>query len=323
MNKLVKVLAISVSVAVLGIAGLVSYVKVALPNVGEPDNTIKVELTEQNIERGKYLANHVAVCMDCHSTRDWSKYSGPLTEGTLGKGGEAFTKDFGFPGEYYSKNITPHNLKDWTDGELYRLITTGVTKSGKPIFPVMPYLSYGKMDSNDIKAIIAYIRTLKPVESTVPESKSDFPMNIIINTIPKPASPQSIPDKKDVVKYGEYLTNTASCAECHTKAEKGKKLPGMDFAGGFEFKMPFGVIRSANITPDPDTGIGKISKNDFIAKFKRFDPKLNPIKEVKNGEFNTVMPWAMYAGMTEEDLGAIYEYLKTINPVNNKVEISS
>jgi hypothetical protein len=62
--------------------------------------------------------------MDCHSTRDWSKFSGPLVEGTLGQGGERFDQTVGMPGVVYSKNITPARIGDYTDGELFRLITT-------------------------------------------------------------------------------------------------------------------------------------------------------------------------------------------------------
>ncbi len=87
---------------ILIVSGLMIYVKFFLPNVGSPE-IIQYKPTEKDIERGKYLAHHVAVCMDCHSERDWSLFSGPLKEGTLGKGGEAFTQTFGFPGKFYAK----------------------------------------------------------------------------------------------------------------------------------------------------------------------------------------------------------------------------
>jgi len=48
----------------------------------------------------------------------------------------------------------------------------------------MPYPNYGRMDKEDIYSMIAYIRSLAPIENEVPESKPDFPMNFIINTIP-------------------------------------------------------------------------------------------------------------------------------------------
>jgi hypothetical protein len=78
------------------LVSILSYVQLALPNVGvAPD--MKVELTPERIARGKYLANNVLVCMDCHSKRDWTKFSGPPMEGTLGMGGEIFDQKFGFP----------------------------------------------------------------------------------------------------------------------------------------------------------------------------------------------------------------------------------
>ncbi len=83
--------------------------------------------------------------------------------------------------------------------------------------------------------------------------------------------------------------------------------------------MPFGVLKSSNITFDENTGIGKWTKEEFINRFKSNDPKTKPIASVKENEFNTIMPWTMYAGMTEEDLGAIYEFLKTVKPVANQV----
>jgi len=78
-------------------------------------------------------------------------------------------------------------------------------------------------------------------------------------------------------------------------------------------------VRSANITPDMETGIGKWNKYQFVSKFKQYDnPDAHNIP-VKPNDFNTVMPWMMYSGMTEEDLSAIYAYLRTVKPVSNKV----
>lgn len=82
--------------------------------------------------------------------------------------------------------------------------------------------------------------------------------------------------------------------------------------------MPNGILRSANITPDMNTGIGNWSENDFISRFKSYeDPKNN--RPINQNEINTIMPWAMYAGMDSTDLRAIYLYLKTVKPISNKV----
>ncbi len=145
MKTFLKIVLYLVILAVVGIGALLAYVKFALPDVDKAQD-LKVELTPERIARGSYLANHVTVCMDCHSTRDFSKFSGPVVEGTLGKGGDRFDETMGFPGVYYSKNITPAGISRYTDGELYRGITTGVTKEGRAMFPVMPYPYYSKMD---------------------------------------------------------------------------------------------------------------------------------------------------------------------------------
>ena len=171
----------------------------------------------------------------------------------------------GVPGTLYAKNITPAGIGEWTDGELMRLITNGVTKDNKAIFPLMPYLSYNKLSEEDLYSIVAYIRSLKPIENKVEESSLNFPLNLIVKTIPpENYIPTKEIDKTDKLKYGEYLVNIAGCADCHTPQEKGEKLPGMYLAGGFEFKMPGGVVRSMNITPDEDTGIGVWDVDDFV-----------------------------------------------------------
>jgi hypothetical protein len=79
------------------------------------------------------------------------------------------------------------------------------------------------------------------------------------------------------------------------------------------------VVRSANITPDMETGLGKWTKNEFLAKFKQFSTPESRNIPVKPNDFNTVMPWTMYGGMTEEDLSAIYAYLRTLKPISNMV----
>jgi hypothetical protein len=320
MKKASKVFAVIVVIAIVGIAGFVGYIKTFLPNVGEAPE-MKVDMSPQNIERGKYLANHVMLCMDCHSTRDWSKFSGPPVPGTEGVGGEVFDQKFGFPGFFMSRNITPHGLKDWTDGEIFRALTTGVSKDGSALFPIMPYKYYREMDEGDIKAVIAYIRTLPAIESTTAPSKPDFPFNIILNTLPQKAALKAMPSKSNSVEYGKYIATAAGCAECHTKQEKGE-IVGKPFAGGFEFNLPNGtVVRSPNITPD-ESGIGAWSKESFVQRFKMYADSsyVAPTINFEKKEFQTVMPWIMYSGMEQGDLEALYDYLQTLKPVRNKIE---
>ncbi|KAB2880647.1 cytochrome c [bacterium] len=325
MKTFLKILVGIVGIVVLLIIGGLSYLTTQFPNAGPIEN-ITIESTPERVQRGEYLSNHVAMCVDCHSHRNWEYYAGPLTPETFGIGGELFSEDMGFPGNIYSKNITPANtgIKGWTDADIFHAITTGVTKSGNALFPLMPYPNFSVSDREDIYSIIAYIKTLKPIENQVKETKLNFPLNLIVRSIPKPAEFTTRPEKTDTVAYGKYMITLASCGECHTPKEKGDPIPGMDFAGGFKFVMPWGTIRTANITPDIETGIGSWTKEQFIKRFKTFDNDAAKQVVLKppfdEGHFNTLMPWTQYAGMTEEDLGAIYAYLRTVKPVKNKVQ---
>ncbi len=136
---------------------------------------------------------------------------------------------------------------------------------------------------------------------------------------PKEYTPNPQANKLNLAAYGKYLAEIASgCAACHTQRKGGRVIESMKFAGGRQLKKSWGTVTSANITPDKETGIGNLTKEDFIGLFKSFQ---EPVKmpEDKKHE-NTVMPWAQYSGLTEEDLGAIYEYLRTVKSIKNRVE---
>jgi cytochrome c553 len=316
MKKRTKIILYIVASILIVIAGLFTYVIVGLPNVGAAP-VIKIDANPARIERGKYLANHVTICIDCHSTRDWTKLTGPVILKTIGSGGERFDKASGLPGNIYSANITPYNLASWTDGEIFRAITTGVKKDGSAIFPIMPYNRYREMDREDIYSIIAYIRTLSPLQSTTPKRELDFPVNLIVNTIPVKAALQNLPAPATRA-YGAYITNAAACFNCHTD-EKDGKLAGEAFAGKREFKLPGGSVFSSNITPDKETGIGNWDKETFVAKFKSYADSGHVFPAVADNSFQTVMPWSMYSGMADSDLQAIYDYLRTVAPAKNAV----
>lgn len=319
MKKLFKILLFVFMFLVVGAVAGYFYIMSALPKIADaPD--LKIEPTPELVIRGEYLFHSVAVCADCHSTRDYSRFSGPLVEGTVGKGGFEFNEEFGLPGKFYAKNITPAGLRGWTDGEIFRAITEGVNKNGEPLFPLMPYLTFGKMDKNDVYAIIAYMKTLPPIENNVPESKAKFPVNLIMRSMPQKSEFRNIPDKSNPKEYGKYLTDIAGCNDCHTQQVDGEFQMNKYLAGGQEFKLPGGIVlRSSNITPDLESGIGGWTKEMFVQKFRSYSKSNFTPPEVKQGEFNTIMPWTFFANMTDEDLGAIYDYLRTIVPIPNKV----
>ncbi|MBL7738372.1 MAG: c-type cytochrome [Chitinophagaceae bacterium] len=268
--------------------------------------------------RGEYLAHHVTMCMDCHSKRDITKFAMPVIPGTEGGGGITFGKAEGIPGEVTPPNITPFALKDWTDDEIARALTEGVNKKGDTLFPMMPYHHYSKMTRDDVYSIIAYLRTLKPIDNTTPPRKLLIPPSMFGPLPENTLASNTMPSPSDKIKYGEYLVNAAVCSECHTPM--GPQGPDFSklFAGGFLFDLGFLKVTVANITPDSATGIGTWSEDAFVNKFK-----VNASPEKVNadpGKENSIMPWSMYGTMKEEDLRAIYAYLRTVKPITNKVE---
>lgn len=321
MKTLLKALTwLVVLVVVLAGAGL-AYLFTRYPAVPPPEE-VRIQATPERLARGEYLVENVVGCVVCHADRDWTKFSAPVIAGTKGKGGQRF----GFGAEpfvLHARNITPGGVGEWTDGELLRAITAGVSRDGTPLFPLMPYLRYGRMSRDDVEAIIVYLRTLPSVPAqTLPDRSLSFPLPLIVRTMPTAPSHQVRPDPSDRVAYGRYLTNAAVCGDCHTPMDdQGAPLPGRDFSGGTPF-MPNGVglVHSANITPDAGTGIGTWTEDQFLEKFRAF--RAQPARTLEGAERlqNTEMPWTYYAGMTDDDLRAIYAYLRSLPPVVNRVE---
>ena len=305
------------AVVALAVAGGFSYLFLALPRVAPPV-TLQVPRTPERIARGQYLSRHIAGCSDCHGERDWTKYSAPQMREREGHGGMAFAIGVG---TLYAPNITPARLSTWTDGEVLRAMTSGVSKDGSPLFPLMPYDAYRQMSREDAESIIAFIRTLPPVARDVPRSRLNFPMNLIVRTMPSPASPlpEKAPDPSDRLAYGRYLTTMASCVTCHTMMERGQPVPGMAFAGGLEFHTRSGGVQySANITSDEETGIGRWTEELFVARFKSV-ADADEASLALNGRQNTEMPWRDYGGMKTDDLKAIFTYLQTVPAVRHAV----
>lgn len=317
MKTLLKIVGGLVALVVIAAGAGVGYLMFAFPKV-PPPAVVVLEPTPERLARGKYLNDHVVMCTTCHTERDWTKFSGPVKPELLGAGGEKF--DLGGAGVLYSKNITPAAIGSWSDGELQRAVNAGVSKDGTPLFPLMPYSHFGTMAADDMHAVLVYVRSLKAIASQVTARTLHFPMNLIVRTIPAAGTPQVRPSPSDKVAYGKYMTNAALCSDCHTPLDdRGQPLPGRDFAGGFEFIETGYRVRSANITPDADTGIGSWTEQQFIDKFKGFEkPSEATLSETERKQ-NTVMPMTAYAGMTREDLAAIYAYLRTLPPVVNRI----
>ena len=199
-------------------------------------------------------------------------------------------------------------------------IREGVSSDGQALFPLMPYAGFRHMSDEDVYALVAYLRTLPPEKNVLPRSRINFPVSMFIKSVPNPAGHVPPVDRNYPLKYGEYLTTVGGCAGCHTPMEKGEPLPGKRLAGGEIFRTPMGTVVSANITPDKDTGIGKWSEKDFLNKFYQYrryveqgSPKVGP-------EGFTLMPWLPFCPLPEEDLKAIFIFLKTQPAIYNAVE---
>ncbi|MFK7830106.1 MAG: cytochrome c [Congregibacter sp.] len=108
----------------------------------------------------------------------------------------------------------------------------------------------------------------------------------------------------ELEKQGEYLTRAGNCVSCHTSAD------GLPFAGGLAFETSFGTIYSTNITVDQDTGIGQWSLDEFSRAMRQ--------GERPDGEhLYPVFPYTSFTKVRDEDIAAIYAYLKTVAPVQS------
>ena len=128
------------------------------PNYGPPVGKVTAPAKSDKVRYGEYLAN-IAHCMDCHTPRD---DKGMLIVAQWGAGGQ------GIPGPWgvsVSRNLTPGpgGLKDWSDAEIARAIRTGVDREGKPLKPPMGFYFYKTIDDADMAALVAYLRSLKPL----------------------------------------------------------------------------------------------------------------------------------------------------------------
>jgi len=263
------------------------------------------------LERGAYLAG-ILGCPFCHMPMGpkGPDFSRPFA------GGMEVPEEFG---TWRAPNITPHKgsgIGTWTDEQIIAAIREGVRPDGSQLFPIMPYLNYNRMTDADAKAIVAYLRTVPEVDNVVAPNK-DLKLPKI--PAPKPANAPDVTD--DPLKHGEYLVTLMHCNICHTPmTEKGPDMT-KQFAGGMKFQMPMlgsGILYGANITSDPETGIGKWTEAD-IAK---------AIKTMTRADGTVIQgPMQFYAAawgkMDDKDLAAIATFVKQIPPLKNKIPKST
>jgi mono/diheme cytochrome c family protein len=259
------------------------------------------------VERGKYLVEVLGACGNCHSPKT------PTGEAPGKHLAGGFELDEAF-GVAVASNITPDpetGIGRWTDAQIVRAIREGKSRDGRTLGPPMPFYLYRGLSDRDVRAIVAYLRTVPPVKNAVAPSRYKVP-------IPKSYGPPIVrvsdPPVNDPVKYGAYLAGpVAHCADCHTpRNATGGPDTAKLFAGGFHFAGPFGVSYSTNLTPDKETGIGAWTDAQIIAAINGTDPRGRPVMPP--------MPWPYYAGkVAERDLAAIVAYLRSLRPIRNPV----
>lgn len=267
------------------------------------------------IAKGQALVFGPAHCANCH---------GPVKDEAMVERGELVSlsggRVFDLPvGKIFAKNITPDKtgIGSMSDREFARALRYGVRKDGTALFDIMPF--HNTSDA-DLVAIISFLRSQPAVENHVSENDFNFLGKAVKALLIKPVYPDgNVP--KEVVKdstaeYGKYLAvSVANCRGCHTNRDlMSGAFTGPDFAGGLAFDMEtdsgtFKLV-TPNLTPDPTSRIYGWTQQQFINRFRK--GQLQP---------GTHMPWGPFSRMSEDELKAIYKFLQTVKPVENKVPV--
>ncbi len=269
---------------------------------------------KDQVAKGQYIFAIAGGCA-CHTE----------PKGTPHAGGRAFPIPLG---KVYSTNITQDRetgLGDWTDKQIQDAMIKGVSRDGSKILPVMPYDKYSGMAQEDLKAMIVYMRTLKPVKKTTPRINTWVPLTRGLGTPlflkvfgDFSASPVQAP--KSGIQRGRYLVDhIALCGDCHTPRNFiGAPKRSLYMAGASKDIGPLGEA-IPNITPDKETGIGDWRPRDIA---ELLITGLKPDGDNVQGLMDEVIQGTPhgYKDMTREDALAIGDYLKTIPAVKNKIE---
>ena len=254
---------------------------------------------ETPVERGRYLVESIAGCGNCHSLQD---ASGPLPGRELA-GGPPIKEP---PFDAYPSNITPDvatGIGAWSDEEVVRAIRDGISRDGRVMGPPMPFALYRGLGDDDVRAMVAYLRTVPAVSNAVPAS-------VYLMPLPDSWGPPVVgvrpPPRADTVAYGGYLAGPVGhCVECHTPmGAQGLDLARLG-AGTREFAGPWGVAISRNITP---AAMGDWSD----AEIKR------AITRGVSRDGTRLMPpmgYGYYAKMTDADLDAVVAWMRSLKPV--------
>jgi mono/diheme cytochrome c family protein len=255
------------------------------------------------VERGSYLVNGVLTCGNCHTPRakggvfDMSKQ--------LSGGPQVFDEPaFVVRGS----NITPDKetgIGSWSEDDIKKALQEGVRPNGTPLAPIMPYAFLKILTPRDLDAVVAYLKSIPAVSNKV--QPPVYRASSHASPPPGAEKAMSEADLKDPLKRGFYLFTIAHCAECHTPFVKDHPDYNNLGKGGREFKGPWGVSISRNITSHKTAGVGAWSDTEIktaITKGMRKDG--TPLKPP--------MGYPLYATMTDGDLSALVAYMRTLPP---------
>jgi mono/diheme cytochrome c family protein len=251
------------------------------------------------VKRGDYLVNTIMTCGNCHSPK------GPTGDiaGKEFSGGLSWDEP---PFKVTASNITQDKetgIGKWSDADIKKLLREGVRPDGVPIATVMPTGFYEIITDRDVDAIVAYLRTLKPIKNKVPDPV--YKMKQVRQIFPGADKPYTEAMFKDHVKHGFYLATIGHCMECHTPLVKGLHSWDKIGAGGFEFPGPWGVSVSRNITSSKSKGIGGWTD----AQIKR---AITTGIDKDGNHLKPPMGFGYYAKMTDGDINDIIAYLHTV-----------
>jgi mono/diheme cytochrome c family protein len=262
------------------------------------------ERTPERMARGRYLVQGLLGCESCHTPSDWSQHGAPKIAG-MELAGQNFTLP-GVPGTLSASNLTPDvdtGAGAWSDDQLSRAIREGIKRDGSTIFPLMPYSLYKNLSDEDLASVVVFLRSLPPVRNPLPPPKINFPVNLLVRSVPEPVrEPVPGPEAASLPR-GKYLVNLG-CG-CHNAVEK------MPFAGGEPLTGPWGSVVSVNITPDA-SGIRYYAEETFITAMRT--------GYVGARKLNSIMPFGEFKNLTDDDLKAMYAYVRTLQPVKHRVD---
>src|SRR5712692_1288998 len=264
---------------------------------------------DTTVARGEYIVRNVAVCGQCHAADPERDVDGPLS------GGKEF-RDWRI-GVSRASNLTPDNgtgLGTWSDAQIVRALRNGQANDGRLLAPVMPYEWFHEMSDSDAFAVAHYLKSLPPIRNEVKQSPSFWFKLGKLFLGPKPAISATSPPRGATAEYGSYLSqHVGLCADCHTPRAGIRSTPDRSrlFAGTNNPPKDF-PANPSNLTPDTTPGIGQWGEADFLQALRTGVGR-------SGAQMHRFMPWRQIRRMTDDDLRAIYRYLRTLPPIRNEV----